>query len=68
MEKFINTKELFRERKLVDLKNYGRVSLLSIMGNIYSGIPVDRTGDWLLCCQGLTAIQAVSVAARRNRG
>jgi len=36
--------------------------------NIYSGILVDRTRDWLLYCQGLTAIQAVSVAARRTEG
>jgi len=44
------------------------VSLLPILGNIYSGILVDRTGDWLLYCQRLTAIQAVSVAARRRKG
>lgn len=44
------------------------MSLLPVLGNIYSGILGDRTRDWVLYCQGLTAIQAVSIAARRREG
>jgi len=46
MEKLINTK-VFRERKIGGDKNYGRVLLLPVVGNIYSGILVDRTRDLL---------------------
>jgi hypothetical protein len=44
------------------------VSLLPFLGNIYSGILVDRASDRLPYCQGLTAVQAVFVAARRTEG
>jgi hypothetical protein len=42
--------------------------LVPILENIYSGILVDRTREWLLNFQGLTAIQLVSVVARRREG